>query len=92
MSYGKQTYEVVVDDNFHYMDESERYVKGTYDTYEHAEAVAKQMVEEEVKHLFEKGMTAEKLYRNYMTFGADPFVVPDDAHEFSAWDYAKQLP
>jgi hypothetical protein len=36
-------------------------------------------------------MPAEGLYRQYTTFGRDPYIVPaDDASKFSAWDYAKE--
>ncbi len=39
-------------------------------------------------------MTAEELYKLYVAFGPDPFVVPlnpkDPDIEFSAWTYAKE--
>ena len=40
------------------------------------------------------GMTAKELFRLYVGFGPDPFVVPlnpaDPEIEFSAWTYAKK--
>lgn len=41
-----QEYTIYIDDNFHFMDESERYEQGTYSTYEEALAVAKGIVDE----------------------------------------------
>ena len=40
------TYTVEVDDNYHYMNESERYTLGEYDTWEEALAAAKKVVDD----------------------------------------------
>ena len=79
-------YEVFVDDNFHYQDESERYKHGEYDTYEEAVEACKKLL-----HLHEKGQTASELYHSYTSFGEDPFIRPAPRDErFSAWEYARQ--
>ena len=84
-------YKVFVDDNFHYMDEDERYELGEFDTAEEALAAAKRIVDEFLDPAYEPWMTAEELYQGYTGFGEDPFIVSDDPTcRFSAWDYAKE--
>jgi hypothetical protein len=84
-------YTVFVDDNFHYMDEDERYKLGEFDTREEALAAAKKIIEEFLDPAYEPWMTAQEMYEGYVMFGEDPFIVPDDpADHFSAWDYAKE--
>jgi len=82
------TYTVFVDDNFHYQDESERDYIGEFATAEEAIAKCKEIVRASVEHCRKPGMTAEEIYKNYVGFGDDPFIM---GVEFSAWDYAKQL-
>lgn len=91
----KRGYRVLVDDNFHFMDEDERWCLGEFATYEEALIAARRLVE----HFFrdtKPGQTAEALYKGYMGFGDDPFIVAFGGAEppaslFSAWDYAKHL-
>ncbi|MGO8954818.1 MAG: hypothetical protein ACLQF2_16045 [Rhodomicrobium sp.] len=54
------------DDNYHYMDESERYEHGTYDAVDEALAVCRAIVEQSLKHGFTPGMTAEGLFTRDM--------------------------
>jgi len=90
----KQGYKVEVDDNFHFMDEDERWCLGEFATYEEALAAAKRMVEEFFGDDI-VGETAEELFEGYTMMGDDPFIVPfagasvPKSH-FSAWDYAKE--
>lgn len=85
-------YYVNVDDNFHYMDESERYNAASFDTYEKAVEYCKKLVDDELLFMYKPGMTAERLYDDYMDFGEDPYIRPrnDDEVYFSAWKYAKE--
>jgi len=84
-------FSVYIDDNFHYMDESERYKYGDYETYEEAVAVCKAMLDDCLPSTCGDGDTAEKLYEGYVIFGEDPFVVPTpENRSFSAWNYVKQ--
>lgn len=84
-------YRVSVDDNFHYMDESERTGAGTYETAAEAIEVAKNIVDASLRHLYKPGMTPERLYDDYQDFGDDPYIVPRESeHSFSAWNYAKE--
>lgn len=88
------TYKLLVDDNYHYMDESERYQYGTYDTLTAAVQAAQRIVDDYLASAYQPGMTAEELYRSYTTFGEDPFIVPTDNNSepsnFSAWRYARE--
>ena len=97
---GKMTkYLLYIDDNFHYMRESERAGPFEFDTAEVALAEARRIVDRSLADSLRPGITAEKLYELYTLFGDDPFVVCDDPavrgldpalQGFSAWEYAKQ--
>jgi len=86
-------YRVLVDDNFHDMDESERYELGQFPTLAEALAASCRIVDEYLLTAFKPGMTAEQLYLSYTSFGEAPFIIPDASEEtavqFSAWDYAR---
>jgi len=93
MSSPSEAFAVWVDDNFHYMDEDERYLKGRYATYASALEVCVTMMEEELQSYFKAGMTASELYGQYTSFGADPWisgVLPPGVEKFSAWNYARR--
>lgn len=83
------SYKVLVDDNFHYMDQEHRYSFGEFDTFEAAVAACQQIVDEVLEEAYKTGMKAEELYQVYIGFGEDPFIVGGDI-PFSAWDYAKE--
>lgn len=84
-------YKVLVDDNFHYMDESERYTLGEFDTCEAAIAACKRIVDDFLLSSDLQEATPERLYSQYTMFGDDPFIITQDpACKFSAWDYAKR--
>jgi hypothetical protein len=82
-------FELFVDDNFHYMDEDERYSAGTFASYDEALAKAKSIVDEFLESAHEPGMTSSELNDGYVGFGEDPFIVPAGEPRFSAWDYAR---
>jgi hypothetical protein len=95
----KYKYIVLVDDNFHYMDESERYQSGEYETYAEAVQHCKKNVDEYLHDALRQEVAKpENLYESYVNFGEDPFIQthPDsqiklfEGEHFSAWDYAKQ--
>ena len=83
-------YKVIVYDNAHYMDESESYTHGEFETYEAALSAAKKLVDDELGNAFKPGMPPEDLYRQFAAFGVDPVIVPPSEPPFSAWDYAKE--
>ena len=86
------TYEVLVDDNYHYMDEDERYSAGVFPTYGEALVRAKQIVEDSLLGFREPGQSADDLMRSYVLFGEDPWIrpTPEGTERFSARDYARQ--
>ena len=83
-------YTLLCDDNFHYMDETERIVLGQFDSAEAAIAAARRVVDRDLSEAHKPGMTADELYQHYTSFGSDPFIRSDDRScEFSAWTYAR---
>ena len=87
-------YDVLIDDNFHYMDESEPIHPGVFATADEAVAACKTIVDQFLAGAFKLGMTAAALYQQYVGFGDDPWIAPLDpntapAVSFSAWDYAR---
>ncbi len=87
----KVRYTVRVDDNYHYMDESERYTLGEYETCEQAIRECKQIVNDFLSSSYKAGMTTYELYQGYVMFGEDPFISSGDENcKFSAWTYAKE--
>lgn len=87
-------YQVLIDDNFHYQDESERVKHGVFATPEEAVMACQSIVDGYLTDAFKPGMTADDLFQSYTAFGEDPFIVsdgPGDASvRFSAWDYARR--
>ena len=85
---GHFKYTVYVDDNFHYMDESERYKLGEFDDCAAAIAACKRIVDE---FLLSNFGGCEDVCATYTMFGDDPFILTDDpACKFSARDYARE--
>ena len=84
-----KTYTVFVDDNFHYMDESERYKLGEFPDCASAVAACKQIVDEFLTSCAASDDT--ELYHQYVTFGEDPWISSEDSEcKFSAWNYARE--
>jgi hypothetical protein len=89
-------YIVMVDDNFHFMDEDERYKQGEYNSYGEAAFVCKKIVDEFLYHAVQKGEKAEKLYGCYTMFGEDPYIISPDGDQipgtlqFGAWEWAEK--
>ena len=90
----KTRYQVFTDDNFNYMDESERIAGDVFDTAEEAIAAAKKIVDDSLRHEYRhhRGISAKELWDYYTDFGEDPFIrsSPRDPEcKFSAWNYAE---
>jgi hypothetical protein len=85
-------FEVLIAGNFHDMLSSETYKLGSYPSLEAAIAVSKDIVEQDLQSAYKPGMTAAELYKMYVMFGEDPFLVGPgvDRVSFSAWIYAKR--
>ena len=88
----EQGYRVMVDDNFHYMDESYRECAGTFQNYEDALSEARSITLESV--VDNLSVTTEETFENYKGFGRDPFILPFGGaprpdENYSAWSTAK---
>jgi hypothetical protein len=87
-------YKVMVDDNFHYMEEDERREHGTFPTLDAAVAACRRLVDEALLDEYKPSITAAELYDRYLSFGDDPFIVPPAGTAkdvlFSARHYAQR--
>ncbi len=70
-------FELFVDDNYHHMDKDERYLHGTYETYEEAVAAAKKIIDDFLAEVDCKKLTAEELFSGWAHYGDSPFIVGD---------------
>lgn len=81
----KNKFTVLVDDNYHFMDESERYRSGSFSNLEKAIKKCEEITLRSLRDLYEEGITAEKLSAQWAMFGDDPFVVgAEEGVPFSA--------
>lgn len=73
-------------DNFHYMDESEVYNHGQYDTYEAALIAAKAIVDDFFEYNWQIGITPDSLIGQYCLCGEGPIILPNEhgKHERSS--------
>ncbi len=88
-------YKVMVDDNFHYMDEDERWEFANVTTADEALAACRKLVDWSLLREYEwrRGQTAELLFDRYVSFGDEPFVVASEGAEkieFSARTHARE--
>src|SRR6266851_4139823 len=74
----RMMFRVLLDDNYHYLDESARTTLGEFDTLEAAVAAARAMVDEFPAGSLRPDMAAEELFGAYTSFGEDPFIVGPD--------------
>jgi hypothetical protein len=75
-------FELFVDDNYHHMDEDERYLHGTYETYDEAVVAAKKIIDGFFAGTEQGKRSAEQLFSGWAQFGDNPFIVGDltEAH------------
>jgi hypothetical protein len=85
----EKPYTVMVDDNFHYMDEGHRSKHGRFSTYEEAAAACKRIVDEELRDMLKQGIKLEALSATWSMYGSDPFIV-GGSRRFSARDYVTE--
>lgn len=86
----KQKYQVIVGDNFHFMDKSEDYKDGEYDTYEEAVTKCKEIVDSFLVADDVHRLTAEQLYHSWQMYGENPWIVGENVGNFSSTQYAKE--
>jgi crotonobetainyl-CoA:carnitine CoA-transferase CaiB-like acyl-CoA transferase len=86
----KPTFTVQVDDNFHFMDEDERWTAGTYGSLQKALDKCLQMVGQDLRQGYRSEITATDLYESYTTMGDDPRVVdPVARNQHIQWLYER---
>lgn len=69
LNHGSKKYVVYVDDNFHHMDESERYKLGEFWSCEEAIEACKKIVDEFFNRTFDQNISYEELYNGYTMYG-----------------------
>jgi hypothetical protein len=67
-------YKVFVDDNFNYLDRSERYLFGEYESKEEAIITCKSIVDRFLNHNLEPNLSSLDLYQKWQSFGQDPWI------------------
>jgi hypothetical protein len=87
---GSGPYSVLIRDNFNYMDEEDVSAGGTFVLYEEAVLHCQAIVEASLRHLYRPGMSSDKLFEAYTSFGDDPSISPSPGEFFFAWDYARR--
>jgi hypothetical protein len=73
-----EKYKVYVDDNYHHLDERERFEVGSYDTLEEALEKCKEITVRSLEDQFEDGITPDQLSAQWAMFGEDPFIYGGD--------------
>ena len=77
----------MVDDNFHYMDESHRYELGKYDSLNEARNAAMKIVDEFLIENKETVADEGELIAMYCLYGEDPFILNDDLENHFPLDH-----
>jgi hypothetical protein len=85
----KQKYTVRVLDNFHFMDESEEYNSGMFETYEEAVAKCKEILDDFLESAYQPGDIAESLYGTYTQYGETPLIYGENLGAFDSNKYAR---
>jgi hypothetical protein len=80
-------FSVFVDDNYHFMDESERYKLGEFKSFGEAEIACKRLVDQSLEEQYEPGITPEALLAGYKSYGDNPWITGGG---FSAREYAEK--
>ena len=83
------SYQVFVDDNFHYMEQEHRSFLGEFETFEAAVEACKQVVHRCLEDTYKPGMSADELSALYGMYGDEPFII-GGYPRFSAREYARE--
>lgn len=92
-----EKFKVIVDDNYHYMDKSERYTVGSYATLEEAIEKCKEITVESLEHFYEEGIAPKDLSAQWAMFGEDPYIfggkgsVPFSARKFITTELCQRI-
>ena len=79
----------MIDDNFHYTDEDQRYKHGEFSTYAAAVDACKKIVDEELADMLKQGIKPKDLSSNWCMYGDDPFII-GGTEIFSAREYVAE--
>ena len=85
-------YIVLVDDNFHFQDESEQYAIIGFATAAAALEKCHQIVETSLMEAYKPGQSVEQIMEHYLLGGEDPWIRSPSGQpgiHFSAGEYAK---
>jgi hypothetical protein len=77
-----ENFKVIVDDNYHHADDSERYSVGSYASLEEALDKCKEITVKSLEHFYEEGITPEKLSAQYPYIFTGKGSVPFSARKF----------
>lgn len=80
-------YIVYTEDYFRFMDEDCRFKYGEYETIEDATDVCRKIVEEDIKDMYEDGMSEKDLVIHYHHHGRDAWIFGAGEALFSSKDY-----
>ena len=92
-----EIYKVIIDDNYHYMDESKRSAAGSYNSLEEAIEKCRELTIKSLEGFYEKGIAPEELSAQWAMFGEDPFIVgssesvPFSARKFISIDICTEI-
>jgi hypothetical protein len=86
----KQKYRVIIDENFHFMDTSERYGSGVFETYEEAVAKCKEIIDEFLESALTPTDSADSLYICWQMYGENPFIDGKNLGDFTSRQYVKE--
>lgn len=86
----KNKYTVRILENFHFMDRSEEYSSGNFETYEEAVNKCKEIVDGFLESAYQPGDTANGLYLTYVHYGETPLVWGRNLGTFDANHYARK--
>lgn len=86
----KKKYTVRILDNFHFMDQSEEYNSGNFDTYEEAVTKCKAILDDFLESAYQPNDTADQLYGTYTQYGETPLIWGDNLGNFDSNIYARE--
>ncbi len=86
----KQKYTVRILDNFHFMDRSEEYNSGIFNTYDEAVDKCKSILNEFLEDAVRPNDSADSLHTCWLMYGENPLIFGDATGNFSSSEFVKQ--
>lgn len=85
----EQKFIVLVTDHAHTGEPDGEYQKGTYESFEEAVALCKQIIGESLDELYKSGMSEDELMKRFVIFGLEAYCEGFDSFSF-AKEYARK--